>query len=295
MTEKIKPKKEEPKIVKKEESEEDKKNVTEIVRVIEDKSIQTQDAFGKLNRAQIDLIKKTIAKGASDDELNMFIQVCKGANLNPFLKQAFLVPRWDSKDGKEVRAIQISIDGFRAIAEESGNYAGNDDPAFGKMMKFEIKDKQGKVTETKEVPESAMVTVYKIVQGVRCPFTATARWTEYYPGDRIGFMWKTKPHIMLGKCAEALALRKAFPKLLSGFYAQEEMEMTQVKDVKDEKTKKGIELITEIISKYTTVEQCDEYIEKITKSDKDKYTDEQKATLLKIANDKKGTLIDAIK
>src|SRR3990167_2311096 len=95
----------------------DQKEVRIIERVIENREIAPADAFGKLSRPQIELIKRTVARNASDDELRLFIQVCKGANLNPFLKQVFLVPRWDSAAGREVRAIQVSIDGFRAIAE----------------------------------------------------------------------------------------------------------------------------------------------------------------------------------
>jgi hypothetical protein len=68
------------------------------------------------------------------------------------------------------------------------------------------------------------VTVYKIIGNVRCPFTASARWDQYYPGDEQGFMWRKMPHLMLGKCAEALALRKAFPAELSGLYIKEEMD-----------------------------------------------------------------------
>jgi hypothetical protein len=70
------------------------------------------------------------------------------------------------------------------------------------------------------------VTVWKILSGVRCPFTATAHWAEYYPGDAQGWAWKKMPHVMLGKCAEALALRKAFPAELSGVYTFEEMEQS---------------------------------------------------------------------
>ena len=62
-----------------------------------------------------------------------------------------------------------------------------------------------------------------MVAGVVGNFTATARWSEYYPGKSQGFMWDKMPHTMLGKCAEALALRKAFPSQLSGLYTGDEM------------------------------------------------------------------------
>jgi hypothetical protein len=71
---------------------------------------------------------------------------------------------------------------------------------------------------------AATVTVWRLVQGTRCSFTATARWSEYFPGDQGGHMWRKMPHTMLAKCAEALALRKGFPRQLAGLYAKEEMD-----------------------------------------------------------------------
>ena len=257
----------------------DKKVTQAIEKIIENREISPADAFGKMTRQQIELIKRTIAKGASDDELKLFIQVCKGAQLNPFLKQVHLVPRWDSKDGKEVRAIQVSIDGFRSIAESSGAYAGNDDPIYEGEHEIEYGPKErNKVV----APNSATVTVYKIVCGNRYAFTATARWAEYYPGERIGFQWHVRPYLMLGKCAEALALRKAFPKLLSGMYAQEEMDRTSVED-ESQKAQKGFEKLMEVIGK-STLKELEEYKSKMEKSDK--YTPKQKEEFLKAVKDK---------
>lgn len=256
-------------------TEVEQKEVRIIERIIENKEIAPQDAFGKMTRTQIDLIKRTVAKGASDDELKMFIQVCKGANLNPFLKQVHLIPRWDSKEGREIRAIQVSIDGFRAIAEESGAYAGNEDPVFTGEDVIQISaGKDSKATKELKVPEKATVTVYKLVQGQRYAFAATARWTEYYPGPKMGFQWHLKPFLMLGKCAEALALRKAFPKLLSGMYAQEELDRGAGESDGDDKVKKGFAQLKKMVSTMTIVE-LEDYTSKMDKSDK--YTKEQKA------------------
>lgn len=151
---------------------------------------------------QIALLKRTIAAGATDDELALFLRQCRRTGLDPFARQIYCVKR----QGK--MTIQVGIDGFRLIADRSAQYAGNDDPVF----------------DNEQTPKKATVTVYKIVGGVRCAFTATARWDQYYPGDSQGFMWKKMPHLMLGKCAEALALRKAFPAELSGLYINEEMQ-----------------------------------------------------------------------
>ena len=252
------------------------KEVRIIERIIENKEIAPADTFGKLTRPQIDLIKRTVAKGATDDELRLFIQVCKGANLNPFLKQVHLVKRWDSKSGQEIGTIQVGIDGFRAVAESSGQYAGNDDPVYEGDKEIEVttgKDEKTKKSFKITVPGKATVTVLKLLDGQRCPFTATARWEEYYPGAKMGFQWHQRPYLMLGKCAEALALRKAFPKLLSGMYAAEEMDRSSGESSEAEKVSKGFETIKAAIQT-ASLDELNEFQSKMDKSQK--YTTAQK-------------------
>ena len=161
------------------------------------------------NEEQLSLIKTTVAKGTTNDQLRLFLYTCKRTGLDPLAKQIHCIVR-NTKNGP-VMSIQTAIDGYRLVADRSGKYAGNDDPVY----------------DNEEKPTKATVTVYKIVSGVRCAFTATARWEQYYPGELQGFMWKKMPHLMLGKCAEALALRKAFPAELSGLYTNEEMQQAE--------------------------------------------------------------------
>ncbi len=158
-------------------------------------------------RERIELLKRTICKDASDDELSLFVEVAKRSGLNPFARQIHTVKRWNKKDNRFDIAFQTGIDGYRLIADRTGTYAGNDDPTFDDEKK----------------PSRATVTVYKMVQGQRCAFTATARWAEYCPKPPQDFMWQKMPCVMLSKCAEALALRKAFPAELSGMYTDDEM------------------------------------------------------------------------
>lgn len=257
----------------------EQKEVKIIEKVIENREIAPADAFGKLSRPQLELIKRTVAKGASDDELRLFIQVCKGASLNPFLKQVFLVPRWDSVAGREVRAIQVSIDGFRAIAESSGVYAGNDDPIYDGETEINIPAGKTSVAKKLNVPNKATVTVYKMVEGSRYAFTATARWSEYYPGPKMGFQWHIRPYLMLGKCSEALALRKAFPKLLSGMYAQEEMDKGQGEVNEGEKATNGFQTLKNAMSN-AGASELNEWKKKMSSSNK--YTSTQKAEFVEI-------------
>lgn len=245
----------------------------QVVRVEEiQKQVETEkEKFITYDRAQLDQIKDVYAKGASDVEFANFILVSARTGLDIFKKQIYLVPRWDSRLGKNVYSPQAGIDGFRSVAERTGKYAGNDDAVF----------KGEKEVKKVKVPEMATVTVYKMVEGTRCPFTASARWDEYYPGEKVGFMWHSKPHIMLGKCAEALALRKAFPNIIQGFYETAEMDIALGEGKEEDKKKKGLEKIKDIISRFDEKE-CADYIGKIEKSDK--YTDDQKAELKKLVD-----------
>lgn len=150
----------------------------------------------------------------SDSEFGAFTDACKRYQLNPIANQMYAQVR--GKEEKRRVTFVTGIDGYRLCADRSGAYAGNDDPVFDEFFNS---------PDGKEIPGKAVVTVYKVVAGVRCPFTSSARWDQYYPGKgTIGFMWRKMPHLMLGKCAEALALRKAFPAELSGIYTAEEME-----------------------------------------------------------------------
>ena len=173
------------------------------------------------NDDQVKLIKSTIAKNATDDELQLFLYQAQKTGLDPLAKQIHFVKR-----GQQM-TIQTAIDGFRAIAARTGQHAGTSDGIFDGVAKD--KDSYGNEFER---PEKASVIVKKIVQGLVTEFSATARWGEYFPGAKQGFMWTKMPYTMLEKCAEAKALRKAFPEDLSGMYTNDEMQQADKKDIK---------------------------------------------------------------
>lgn len=170
------------------------------------------------SREQVELLKRTICAGATDDELALFIQTSQRLSLDPFARQVFAVKRWDKKAGREVMAIQVSIDGFRLVAERTGKYAGQ----LGPFWTADGKD-WVEVWLAKEPPAAAKVGVLR--HGFQGPVWAVATWEQYKQEGRDGLtpMWRRMGPLMLGKCAESLALRKCFPQELSGVYTVEEM------------------------------------------------------------------------
>lgn len=158
-----------------------------------------------------------IPDGTPPDVITFFGRSCAESRLSPFKRQIHLIKR-NSKTGVKY-TIQTGIDGYRAVANRTGVYAGNDEYLFDEGLKeFQM------IQAKRQGPTTATSTVYKLVGGQRCPFAATARWEEYCPEGNAAFMWNKMPFLMLGKTAEALALRKAFPEELSGIYTDEEMQ-----------------------------------------------------------------------
>jgi phage recombination protein Bet len=165
----------------------------------------------KFTQEQVELIARTVAKGCDADELALFLYQCQRTGLDPFSRQIHAVKRYDPESGRKVMMIQTGIDGYRLIAERTGNYAP------GREVEY-LHDEEGNFV-------AAKAFVRKKVGDEWHEFSATAYFEEFAQTNKDGHltrMWREKPRHMTAKCAEAIALRKGFPLELSGVYTSDE-------------------------------------------------------------------------
>lgn len=178
----------------------------------------------RITPEQLALIKKTIFRDATDEELALFKHICELRQLDPFARQIYARKQrqfnYKTQKYDEAMVIITGIDGFRLIAERSKKYAGQLGPFFTedgeKWLDAWIKDTP---------PKAVKVAVLR--HDFKEPMWSMARFNAYCPhndkGEPTG-QWRSMPDGMIAKCAEALALRRAFPEELSGLYTNDEMQ-----------------------------------------------------------------------
>jgi phage recombination protein Bet len=163
---------------------------------------QKQSPVPHFSKEKLEYLRKYYAKDATDLEFEHYIGVCKFRRLNPEARHIYFMKVRDKP------TIILSIEANRLIAQRTGAYAGceTSDLTMGADGK----------------PICCTVTVKRFVQGQICEFKATAFYKEQYR-ERVP-IWNEMPTTMLEKCAEAKALRRAFPEELSEFYTDDEMQ-----------------------------------------------------------------------
>lgn len=159
----------------------------------------------------MNVLRNSLYPGAQDHSIKMVIEYCRASGLDPMQKPVHIVPMWDIKSKSMRDVIMPGIGSYRTQAARSGEYAGVSEPEFGP----DVIEEFGNITMT--YPSWCRVVVKRLLKnGMIAEFAATERWKENYAtagkdSQSPNAMWKRRPYAQLAKCAEAQALRKAFP------------------------------------------------------------------------------------
>lgn len=177
------------------------------------------------------ILGDSIYPGAKPESVAMVISYCAATGLDPLLKPVHIVPMSVKQGNNYVwrDVIMQGIAQYRIQASRTGQYLGKSEPEFGPAHTGEFAGGKVKVT----YPAWCKVTVRRLVGGQVAEFTATEFWTENYATakrdtDAPNAMWSKRPFGQLAKCAEAQALRMAFPELIGGTHTAEEMEGKEI-------------------------------------------------------------------
>ena len=156
---------------------------------------------------------------APEADLMVFLHYCQRTGLDPFAKQIYMIKRWDAQSGGDKYTIQAAIEGLRLVGERHPQYAGQTEPEWcGEDGVWRD------VWLSKSAPSAARVKVMR--RDWDLPAVGVVHFDEFAQtkkGGGLTHMWATKQAHMIAKCAEAAALRKAFPHDLSGLYTEDEM------------------------------------------------------------------------
>ena len=182
------------------------------------------------NRAQlVKVLQSSLYVGSKDESVEMVLDYCEAAGFDPMQKPVHIVPInaknpvTGSYEWRDVVMPGIGL--YRIQADRSKTLAGISEPVFGEMIKREFRDKNGNSVSV-TFPEWCSVTVKKLVGDHIVEFTAKEYWEENYAtdsgkSDAPNSMWRKRVRGQIAKCAEAQALRKAFPEVGAAATAEE--------------------------------------------------------------------------
>jgi phage recombination protein Bet len=190
-----------------------------------------EERFGIDKASWKALVEAVFPNASSLDSVIMVLSYCRARKLDPFKRVVHIVPIWNKDLGRMIDTVWPGIGELRTTAFRTGEYAGRGETKFGP----DITQKVGSVELT--FPEWAQTTVFRLIKGQRVEFAGPrVYWLETYAtvsrkDDSPNDMWRTRPRGQLDKCAEAAALRAAFPEEIGSEYIPEEVQSrTQVVD-----------------------------------------------------------------
>ncbi|MEQ1915174.1 MAG: phage recombination protein Bet [Gallionella sp.] len=241
----------------------------------------------------IGVLSSSLYPGAAKNSILMVLSYCKATGLDPMQKPVHIVPMWD-KNSKAMRDVVMpGIGLYRTQAARSGQYAGVTEPEFGADVTEDI----GGVPMT--YPRYCKVSVKRLMaNGSIVEFTATEFWKENYATagkDSIApnAMWKKRPYGQVAKCAEAQALRKAFPEFGSQPTADEmegkAMDDSGTIDVTPRQTAPSEKIALPVMDKDEVITR---YGSDIIDGDSGEVTKFSKRSLIEQGEAKAQTLID---
>ena len=177
-----------------------------------------------LSDEEVKVLREGMLKDFVVNDQEMFIRICQKTRLDPFTKQIWIRPE---KQGSTRGVIIAGIQGFLAVADRSGVYDGSD-PILWCAKNGDWVD----AWTLEQPPEAAKALVYRKdrsrpeVSVIRWNAVVSLRWDNDTKRKVPTDFWSRMPDYMLGKCALAAALRKAFPSLLTGVYETSEIPET---------------------------------------------------------------------
>jgi phage recombination protein Bet len=184
---------------------------------------------GALTVPRQDLIRvlgNSLYPGAAEESIALVLGYCEATGLDPMLKPVHIVPMWDSKAKRMRDVIMPGVNSHRVAASRTNQFAGMSEPEFGPTIDRTFREKDGGAF-TLSYPEWCRVTVRRqLPSGIVAEFPAVEYWEENYATagrdtDAPNAMWRRRIRGQLAKCAEAQALRKAFPELAAALTAEE--------------------------------------------------------------------------
>lgn len=179
------------------------------------------DANGETVQLSPNMVKNYLVNGngaVTDQEVTMFLSLCRFQHLNPFLKEAYLI-----KYGTSPATVVVGKDVLLKRAMRSEKFGGLSAGVIVVNTNGEVEEREG----TFVLPDENLVGGWAkvIIKGYDLPFYSSVSMKEYSTGKSN---WLTKPATMIRKVAMAQALREAFPEEMSNLYEQEE-----IKEVSD--------------------------------------------------------------